>query len=63
VDGVGDHGDLELVDVEELEAGEQRVALVDVGVADVDVAVGRELLLHLVEVVLAPDELGLDAVA
>ena len=48
--------------MEELEAGEQRVALVDLGVADVHVAVGGELLLHLVEVVLPADELRLDAV-
>ena len=41
----------------------ERVALVDVGVADVHVAIGGELRLHLVEVVLAADELGLDAVA
>ena len=53
----------QLVDVEELEPGEERVALVDVGVADVHVAIGGELRLHLVEVVLAADELGLDAVA
>ena len=48
--------------MEELEPGEERVALVDVGVADVHVAVGGELLLHLVQVVLPADELGLDAV-
>ena len=63
VDVVGDDGLDQLVDVEELEPGEERVALVDVGVADVHVAVGGELRLHLVEVVLAADELGLDAVA
>ena len=50
------------VDVQELEPGEQRVALVDLGVADVHVAVGRELRPHLVQVVLAADEFGLDAV-
>jgi hypothetical protein len=51
------------VDVEELEPGQERVALVDVGVADVHVAIGGELLLDLVEVVLAADEVGLDPVA
>ena len=63
VDVVGDDGLDQLVDVEELEPGEERVALVDVGVADVHVAVGGELRLHLVEVVLPADELGLHAVA
>ena len=62
MDRVGHDRQLELVDVQELEAGEQRVALVDLGVADVHVAVGWELLLDLVQVVLAADELGLDAV-
>src|SRR5438034_10599001 len=52
VDGVRDDGELQLLHVEELEAREERVALVDLGVADVHVAVGGELLLHLVQVVL-----------
>jgi hypothetical protein len=62
VDVVGDDGLDQVVDVEELESGQERVALVDVGVTDVHVAVGGELRLHLVEVVLAADELGLDPV-
>ena len=63
MDVVGDDGLDQFVDVEELEAGEQRVPLVDLGVADVDVAVGGKLLLHFVEVVLAADELRFDSVA
>jgi hypothetical protein len=63
VDRVGHDRQLELLHVEELESRQQRVAFVDVGVADVEVAVRGELLLHLVQVVLAADELGLDAVA
>ena len=63
MDVVGDDRLDQVVDVEELEPGEERVALVDVGVAHVHVAVGGELRLHLVEVVLSTDELGFDAVA
>ena len=53
----------EVVDVHEGEAREQGVALVHISVADVDVVVGLELGAHLVEVVLAADEVGLHAVA
>ena len=42
MDVVGGHRLDQLVDVEELEPGEERVALVDVGVADVHVAVGGD---------------------
>ncbi len=44
VDRVGDDRRDDVGDVQELEAGEQRVALVDLGVADVQIAVGFELL-------------------
>ena len=49
--------------MEEVEAREQRVALVDVGVADVHVAIGGKLFSDFVQVVLATDELGFHAVA
>src|SRR5215471_17813050 len=48
VDVLGEHGRGEVVDVDEREAGKARVALVDVGVANVDVMVGFELGPHLV---------------
>ena len=44
VDRVGDDGSDDVGDVQELEPGEQRVALVDLRVADMEVAVGFELV-------------------
>jgi hypothetical protein len=62
VDRVGDHRRHDVGDVQELEAREERVPLVDLGVAHVEVAVGVELLAHHVELVLPADEVRLDPV-
>src|SRR6476659_4556335 len=56
-------GLVQLVDPDELEAGLAGEVLVDVGVPDVDVAVGVEASPDVGEVVLAPHEVHLDAVA